>query len=210
MFSYRNVWKRYTQEYVLKDVNLRVEESETILIMGPNGSGKTTLLRLGVGLVRPSKGEIEVDGIDVRSPKAKELLGYLPHSPPLYMDLTVKENLIYYAGLHGMSELPRHVLEAIEGFGLNRFLDRRVRELSYGWKKRVDVLRAVMGLPKVLLMDEPFSGLDDRGRRFMVSLIEELVSKGSSVIFTTPYGDVPLKPDRAVEIRGGSLVELES
>ncbi len=209
MLSYRGVWKRYAQDYVLKDVNLVLEEGEAVLVLGPNGSGKTTLLKLGIGLIRPSKGEVRVGEIDVRSPEAKRFLGYLPHFPPLYLDLTVRENLKYYSGLYGMKELPEHVLEALKGFDLDKFLDRKVRELSYGWRKRVDVLRAIMGLPKVLLMDEPFSGLDLNGRNFMVSLIEELKSRGTSVIFTTPYGDVPVRADRVLEIRGGNLVELK-
>ncbi len=209
MLSYKGVWKRYSQDYVLKDVNLVLGEGEAVLVMGPNGSGKTTLLKLGVGLIRPSRGEVKVGEIDVRSPEAKRFLGYLPHSPPLYLDLTVRENLKYYAGLHEMEDLPEHVLEALKGFGLDRFLDRKVRELSYGWRRRVDVLRAIIGLPRVLLMDEPFSGLDLNGRNFMVSLMEGLKSEGTSMIFTTPYGEVPAKADRVLEIRGGNLVELK-
>ncbi len=211
LLVFENVWKRYSAEYILREISLSVGSGETVLVTGPNGSGKTTMLRLGIGLLRPSKGKIYVNGIDVRLPKAKMMLGYLPHTPPLYLDLTVRENLRYYASLYGHDEIPKHVVEAAEGFGLNKYMDRRVRELSYGWRKRVDILRAMIGSPRVLLMDEPFSGLDVQGRRFLISLIRELTGKGCSTLFTAPLGyEVPMSVDKKVEIKGGYLVELKS
>lgn len=207
LLRFEDVWKSFGEGYVLKSVNLSVGEGELVAIVGPNGSGKTTLLRLASGLIAPSKGRVLVRGLDARKTGAKFYLGYIPHHPPLYGDLTVGENLFYYSGLYGQRRLVRTGI--IEELGLADYMDRRVSELSYGWRKRVDIVRALIHDPPLLLMDEPFSGLDDGGRSWLMDLFSRATSQGKSVVITSPRKDLDLEA-RVLEIKGGSLVALTS
>ncbi len=203
LLEFRDVWKSFGNGYVIRGITLSLDRGELVAIVGPNGSGKTTVLRLASGLVAPSKGEVLVGGIDARSPAAKSLLGYVPHYPPLYGDLTVWENLVYYAGLYGYADLS-NVESILEELGLSAFLDRRVAELSYGWRKRVDMVRAILHNPLLLLIDEPFSGLDDVGRRWLRGFLAQSVSAGRTVLLTSPRADIELEA-RVYEIREGRL-----
>ncbi len=203
LLEFRDVWKSFGNGYVIRGITLTLDRGELVAIVGPNGSGKTTILRLASGLIAPSRGEVLVGGKDARRPAAKALLGYVPHYPPLYGDLTVRENLIYYAGLYGYADLSN--VEPILGeLGLDAFLDRRVAELSYGWRKRVDMVRALLHDPPLLLIDEPFSGLDDAGRRWLVDFLTRSVSAGKTVVMTSPRADVELEA-KVYEIREGRL-----
>jgi len=203
LLEFRDVWKSFGSGYVIREITLTLGEGEMIAIVGPNGSGKTTILRLASGLIAPSRGEVLVRGKDARSPAAKALLGYVPHSPPLYGDLTVWENLVYYAGLYGYADLSK-VDSILAELGLDAFLNRRVAELSYGWRKRVDLVRALLHDPPLLLIDEPFSGLDDAGRRWLIEFLIQSVSAGKTVVITSPRADVELGAT-VYEIQGGKL-----
>ena len=207
LLEFRDVWKSFGGGYILKGVNLAVDRGEMAAVVGSNGSGKTTLLRLASGLVAPSRGRVLIDGVDARTTAAKALLGYLPHHPPLYGDLTVRENLLYYAGLYGQVDLDG-VSPVVEDLGLSPMMDRRVAELSYGWRKRVDLVRTLIHDPPLLLLDEPFSGLDDRGRGWLSGFLAREVSSGKAVVMTSPRRDLP--PDRVYEIREGSLIVAPS
>ncbi len=203
LLEFRDVWKSFGDGYVIRGITLSLDGGELVAIVGPNGSGKTTILRLASGLVAPSRGEVLVGGRDARSPAAKSFLGYVPHYPPLYGDLTVRENLIYYAGLYGYADLS-NVQPILGELGLDAFLDRRVAELSYGWRKRVDMVRALLHDPPLLLIDEPFSGLDDAGRSWLIEFLTHSVSEGRTVLITSPRADVELEA-RVYEIREGRL-----
>ena len=203
LLEFRDVWKSFGDGYVIRGITLSLDRGELVAIVGPNGSGKTTILRLASGLVAPSRGEVLVGGRDARSPAAKSLLGYVPHYPPLYGDLTVRENLIYYAGLYGYADLS-NVQPILGELGLDVLLDRRVAELSYGWRKRVDMVRALLHDPPLLLIDEPFSGLDDAGRRWLTEFLTRSVLEGRTVLITSPRADVELEA-RVYEIKGGRL-----
>ena len=199
ILKFEDVWKGYGEDYVLREVGLRVYEGDLVAVVGPNGSGKTTLLRLAAGLLAPSRGSVLVGGIDARRPEAKRFLGLVPHQPLLYPDLTARENLVYYAGLHGLPDLGS-VEPLIERLELGRYMDRRISELSYGWRKRVDFVRALIHTPKLLLLDEPLSGLDERGRGFVIRLLRELTERGIAVIYTTP---------NPADVIGGRVARIE-
>lgn len=211
LLEFRDVWKRYASDYVLREVNLAVDVGSFLAVVGPNGSGKTTLLRLASGLIAPSKGEVLISGKNARRPEAKKLLGYVPHQPPLYGDLTVEENLLYYAGLHGIEGLET-IEDLLEDMGLRDYMDRRVGELSYGWRKRVDIARALLPDPPLLLMDEPFSGLDEVARSWLRDLFIEAISGGRrAVVITSPHPE-DLRDDlkgvkvKVAEIREGRII----
>jgi len=166
MILAKNVWKRLGSKWVLKGINLCV--SGIHILNGPNGSGKTTLVRIMSGLMEPSKGVVHIDG-------GPRNLGVVLHNPLLYPELTVRENLELYGKLYGVDYKDKADL-----LGVRRYMDTPVRELSFGWRRRVDVVRAILHEPRNLILDEPFTGLDTEARDLLVGLLNEY--KGSVLI----------------------------
>ncbi|WP_457549064.1 ABC transporter ATP-binding protein [Archaeoglobus sp.] len=183
MIELEDVWKRFGERWILKGVKLRLERGIYALV-GDNGTGKTTLLKIVAGLIKPSRGVVKILGKDLRKFKDyKRFLGVLLHENVLYEELTVGENLKFYAKAYGVfSDLAR---EVFDDFGLERFENSKVKELSFGWKKRVNFVRALINDPKIVLLDEPFAGLDDVARETVKELMLRL-SKDRVVVFTSP------------------------
>jgi ABC-type multidrug transport system ATPase subunit len=168
MILIKDLWKRLGKRWVLVNVNLMVKG--TYLLTGPNGSGKTTLVRLIAGLLEPSRGIVEVDG-------GSRNLGIVLHNPLLYPDLTVRENLELYGELYGVD-----YRDKLDLLGISRYMDVPVRELSFGWRRRVDVVRAIIHEPRNLVLDEPLTGLDDEARDSLISLLNDY---GGSLLITS-------------------------
>ncbi|HKH40314.1 MAG TPA: ABC transporter ATP-binding protein [Solirubrobacterales bacterium] len=159
----------------LPGVDLRVEPGQSVAVIGPNGSGKSTLLRILAGLLRPSGGVVSVLGCDLpkETHRLRGRVGYLGHEPLLYRDLSPRENLGLSAALHG---LDREVIEPriealLDAVGMTARADDRVAELSAGMKQRIDICRAVLHEPELLLLDEPDAHLDPDARRRLTPLI---------------------------------------
>jgi heme exporter protein A len=163
----------------LAGVSARLEPGESLAVLGPNGSGKSTLLRILAGLLRPSGGEISVLGcaLPKETHRLRGRVGYLGHEPLLYRDLSPRENLDLVAALHGLDSAASaaHIEELLEGVGMARRGGDRVAELSAGMKQRVDICRAVLPGPELLLLDEPDAHLDEEARR----LVEPLIGPGT-------------------------------
>ena len=184
----RDVWKRYSYSrgWVLRGVSLCLSQGTGYLVLGPNGSGKTTLLRMLVGLVRPSRGRVTVAGRPPQSVEAKRLMGVVLHHSLLYDELTVRENLEYYARLYGVRGYSPDGDPVVEALGLKRYLEARAGELSFGWKKRANIARALLHRPRLLAIDEPFTGLDDEASKALAGLLQDLVERGVTVVATSP------------------------
>ena len=182
----RDVWKRYRTGWVLRGVELHVEAGGSALILGANGSGKTTLLRIIAGLVRPTRGEVKVLGGTPLDPRVRSRLGLVPHYSLLYSEMSVRENLDYYSRLYGVEGYRPEEDPVVETLGLKKYLDRRVEELSFGWRRRADIARALLHKPRLLLIDEPFTGLDDAAQRALASLLSRLRREGVTIIATSP------------------------
>ena len=159
----------------LDGVDLRVDPGGSLAVLGPNGSGKSTLLRILAGLLRPSSGEVSVLGCDLpkETHRLRGRVGYLGHDPLLYRDLTPRENLELVAALHGIgSEVAGPRIEVLlEAVGMSLRADDRVAELSAGMKQRIDICRAVLHEPELLLLDEPDAHLDPEARLRIAPLI---------------------------------------
>lgn len=159
----------------LDGVDLRVDPGASLAVLGPNGSGKSTLLRILAGLLRPTSGEVSVLGYDLpkETHRLRGRVGYLGHDPLLYRDLTPRENLELVAALHGIgSEVAGPRIEVLlEAVGMSVRADDRVAELSAGMKQRIDICRAVLHEPELLLLDEPDAHLDPEARRRIAPLI---------------------------------------
>ncbi len=203
----KNVWKRYLRAgWVLRGIDLDLAPGTMASLIGSNGSGKTTLLRIIAGLTKPSKGEVRIAGHNPASLIAKSVLGVVLDKPLLYRELTVRENLAYYSSLYGV-DLDIEDYWVVELIGLNKYLDRRVEELSYGWKRRADIARALLHSPRVILVDEVFTGLDEEGVKALSALFDELVGKGSTVLVASPQKSAVkhLKTDYVFYLKDGRL-----
>jgi heme exporter protein A len=159
----------------LADVELRVEPGESVAVLGPNGSGKSTLLRILAGLLRPSSGAVSVLGCDLpkETHRLRGRVGYLGHEPLLYRDLTPRENLELAAALHGLEPeaAAARIGRLLDAVGMSTRAGDRVAELSAGMRQRIDICRAVLHEPDLLLLDEPDAHLDPEARRRIAPLI---------------------------------------
>ena len=183
----RNVSKYYGDLAALEGAQLRVGPGESILLYGPNGAGKTTLLRLLATIARPSEGEVLFEGRNVRqrAAEAKAAIGFVSHPTFLYGDLTVRENLEFFATLFALPEPEKKITAALEFFTLGGRIQTPVRKLSRGLQQRVSLARALLHEPKFLLLDEPFTGLDAATTTALETVMRQFPAEGRTVVFST-------------------------
>jgi ABC-type multidrug transport system ATPase subunit len=167
--------REFGERPALAGVDLKLERGRSLAVLGPNGSGKSTLLRILAGLLRPSGGEVSVLGwaLPKETYRLRGRVGYLGHEPLLYRDLTPRENLRLAAALHGLDEAPAEMRIGglLAAVGMERRGDDRVAELSAGMRQRIDICRAVLHEPELLLLDEPDAHLDPQAREEIAPLI---------------------------------------
>ena len=205
--------RRYGRRRALGPVSLTVRAGECLALFGPNGAGKTTLLRCLAGLLRPTAGAVELLGRPLRSdPAARGAIGLLSHHSMLHEQLTVRENLAFAAALHGLTGDAAST--AIDGvlarLDLHGRADMPVRALSRGWQQRTSIARAIVHAPSLLLLDEPYTGLDVAGARALTSLLRLLRDAGAALVLVTH--DVTEGLDlatRAAVLVDGALVHEE-
>ena len=154
--------RAYGRRQVLRDIDLTVSAGEAVAVAGPNGAGKTTLLRVLAGLARPDRGEVRLDGRPLRrdAPEVRRAVGLVSHQTLLYDDLTLHENLTFAARLYGLPTPAGAARAALDEAGLGARADESPRRLSRGLAQRAAIARALLHRPRVLLLDEPFTGLD--------------------------------------------------
>jgi heme ABC exporter ATP-binding subunit CcmA len=179
------VWKYYGDFPALREIRLNVQAGSTVALLGRNGAGKTTLLRILAGLSKPSKGKIRVKGADARLEATRRRIGVLGHGISLYDELSATENLLLFGRLYGLPDPAKRAAEMLERTGLDRVRDGLVREFSRGMRQRLAVARVFMHDPDLLLLDEPFTALDDRAIAVLHSLIAEIHQKGGTVVMST-------------------------
>ena len=186
--SVEKLIKKYGSDEVLKGVDLKIAEGEFYALMGPNGSGKTTLASIIVSVRSPTSGRIEVFG--KKPENSKELIGYVPQDNFSSPILTGKENLMYFAGLLGYSKNAgeKIVNELLNKIGLSEDADKRVADYSGGMRKRLEVATVLFPGIKILILDEPTTGLDPSARRKFLGLIEELRKEETTILLITHIG----------------------
>ena len=194
----------------VRDVSFEVQRGEILGLLGPNGAGKTTTIKMLMGLIYPSKGKAEIFGRPVPTLESKRDLGFLPESPYFYDYLTGEELLDLMGRLCGLDRATRRRRggELLERVGLGPAKDRPLRKYSKGMLQRIGLAQALLNDPKLVVLDEPMSGLDPIGRKEVRDLIAELRAEGRTVLFSTHIlSDVELLCDRVAIIAGGTLRE---
>jgi ABC-2 type transport system ATP-binding protein len=188
-----NLTKRFGHFVAASDLTFEVHAGEIFGFLGANGAGKTTAIRMLCGLLSPSSGKATVAGYDVyrNSEQIKKSIGYMSQKFSLYEDLTVMENIRFYAGIYGLSdkEIKNKSEQLIERLGLKEETKKLVRELPLGWKQKLSFSVAVVHEPKIVFLDEPTSGVDPVTRRQFWDLIYEAADKGMTIFITTHYMD---------------------
>ena len=181
-----SIERRFGASRVLRGVSLSVRPGECHLVVGPNGAGKSTLLRILAGLARPSAGELRILGNSLSGDHAaRRGVGLLSHQTYLYDDLTAAENLEFAARLHGLPNPGETARLGIGAVGLAGRADDRLRQLSRGMVQRVAIARALLAEPQLLLLDEPFTGLDPEASQRVVELLRGQLSLGRGVVLVS-------------------------
>jgi heme ABC exporter ATP-binding subunit CcmA len=201
--------KSYGLKPVLRDVNLVVQRGERMALLGANGVGKTTLLRILAGLTRPNAGTACIDGLDcVRdAQQVRSRLGFVAHQPYLYEELTAWENLLFFGQMYSVAHVEERARKLLQQVGLERRIHERVATLSRGQVQRLSWARALLHSPRLLLLDEPETGLDTEGIELIQALWTKHTEQGGTSLFTTHQLERALAlSDRAVTLRGGKIV----
>ena len=183
--SISGVWKFYGDYPALRDISFDVAPGACLALIGRNGAGKTTLLRILAGLSRSTKGEIRIFDQDARTEGTRQRIGVLGHGIGVYEELSAYENLRLFARLYGLTNPGKTALEWLERTGLERVRDGLVREFSRGMRQRLAVARAFLHRPQVLLLDEPFTALDDRAIKVLQDLLHSSLADGGTIIMST-------------------------
>jgi heme ABC exporter ATP-binding subunit CcmA len=200
--------KTFGARLVLDGVTMEVRPGEAVALLGANGAGKTTLLKIVATLVRPSRGTVAVGGIDAaRDPDAvRRLVGLVAHGAHLYEDLTALENLRFWTTLAGRDARRETLVAALAEVELDRLAGERVRTLSAGMRRRLTLARLALAQPRVLLLDEPFAGLDQRAKKWLGERLEAFKAGGGAVLMAThSFGRELATADRLAILAGGRL-----
>jgi heme ABC exporter ATP-binding subunit CcmA len=179
------VWKFYGDYPALRDISFPVEPGGCMALIGRNGAGKTTLLRIIAGLSRAARGNVKVCGADTRDRATRRQIGVIGHGISLYDELSASENLYLFARVYGLADPGRAVSEWLERTGLEKVRDGLVREFSRGMRQRLAVARAFLHGPSVLLLDEPFTALDDRAIALLQTLLRDAIAEGRTIVLST-------------------------
>jgi heme exporter protein A len=179
------VWKFYGDYPALRDISFTVNKGACLALLGRNGAGKTTLLRILAGLTRPGRGRVMLLGEDARAVETRRRIGVLGHGIGIYDELSAFENLRLFGRLYGMENPAKTAKEWLARTGLERVQDGLVREFSRGMRQRLAVARAFLHNPALLLLDEPFTALDDRAIAVLQQLLAEARGRGCTIIMST-------------------------
>jgi ABC-2 type transport system ATP-binding protein len=213
MIEILNLSKNYGDFAALKNLNLTIPDGELFCFLGPNGAGKTTTIKILTGLLHADSGSALIDGLDIRDNplKVKQRIGYIPDTPYLYDRLTTTEFFLFTGRLYNIdsAESARYMEEAFDMFGLNEHRAALVKELSHGLRQRLIYATTFLHKPSVMLIDEPFVGLDPYTIRLIKNLLHKHTASGGSILLTTHILAIAEDiADRIGIIHHGELVAL--
>jgi len=206
--SINHITKLYGQQKALNDVSFNISSGEIVGFLGPNGAGKSTLMKIICCYLPPSDGTIKVCGLDVmeQSMEVRKKVGYLPEHNPLYLDMYVKEYLEFVGRFYHVQNLNKRVAEMVEMTGLTVEQNKKIGQLSKGYRQRVGLAQAIIHDPQVLILDEPTTGLDPNQLSEIRALIKELGKNKTVMLSTHIMQEVEAICERAIVINQGEIV----
>jgi ABC-type multidrug transport system ATPase subunit len=210
--SVSNISKSYKDVNALQNISFEVNSNELFGLIGPDGAGKTTLFRLLTTLLIPSEGSATIAGFDIVTDykKIRNNVGYMPGKFSLYQDLTVEENLSFFATIFGTTIAENYDLIKDIYIQIEPFKERRAGKLSGGMKQKLALCCALIHKPKVLFLDEPTTGVDPVSRKEFWEMLKRLQKKGITILVSTPYMDEAALCDRIALIQNGKILEIDT
>ncbi|MEW5797988.1 MAG: ABC transporter ATP-binding protein [Bacteroidota bacterium] len=205
-----NVSKKFGEVVAVDALSLQVQKGEMFALVGPDGVGKTTLIRMLCGIVKPDDGTLSVMGFDVRREidEVKKRIGYLSQKFSLYGDLTIDENIEFFAEIHGVWDYKARREELLEFTRLTPFRSRLAEKLSGGMKQKLALACTLVHTPEIIFLDEPTTGVDPVSRRDFWKVLSSLLKTGITIVMTTPYLDEAERCNRVALMNEGKLMVL--
>ncbi|KAB2488213.1 ABC transporter ATP-binding protein [Priestia endophytica] len=212
MLEIRDLSKKIGKDFVVKNINLTVNKGEILGLLGPNGAGKTTIIKMIVGLYKPYKGSIFIDGLNQKNDIEKYLnsLGAMIENPDMYKFMTGWKNLKQFSRIYqGISD--KDIEEIVETVGLTKSIHKKFRTYSLGMKQRLGIAQALLHKPKLLILDEPTNGLDPNGVHELRKYLKNLCDNGMSILISSHLlSEMELMCDRVAFIKNGELLSVNS
>jgi ABC-2 type transport system ATP-binding protein len=207
-----NISKSYNDTNALRNVSLQVEKGELFGLIGPDGAGKTTLMRILITLLLPDSGLAKLDGLDAVNDfkKIRHIVGYMPGRFSLYQDLSVEENLHFFATVFGTTVEENYDLIRDIYYQIEPFKTRRAGQLSGGMKQKLALSCALVHKPKILILDEPTTGVDAVSRKEFWEMLKNLQKKNITIMVSTPYMDEANLCDRVALIQKGQILDVDT
>ena len=205
--AFERVEKRYGGLFALRRVSLRIEPGEFVALFGPNGSGKTTLLRMAALLVRPSAGRVYHPGAEnLPGDAVRRQIGLVGHKTLAYDELSARENLIFFARLYGLENPVERAEDALAAVGLGKRAGDAASTFSRGMRQRLAIARALVTQPRLLLFDEPATGLDRQGREWLYETFRTLHRAGATMVISTHDEELAALAGRSVYLQAGRMI----
>ena len=213
MIEVKDITKQYGKQKVIKKMSFTVEKGEILGFLGPNGAGKSTTMNMLTGYLAPTEGRIYINGIDLLEQplEAKKHIGYLPEQPPLYMEMIVKDYLIFVAKLKGVAkkEREKEIQRVMSLVQIEDVSGRLIKNMSKGYKQRIGLAGALVGAPSVLILDEPTVGLDPKQIIEIRHLIKDLSQEYTVILSSHILSEISAVCDRIMIINKGEIVVSE-
>ena len=202
-----NLTKKFGEQTALNNINIEIKKNEIIGLLGPNGAGKSTLMKSVVGVIKIDEGKIIFDGKDITENEvfSKKNIGFLPENNPLYQEMYVKEYLQFVANIHGISN--EKVEEIIDLVGITPEKNKKISQLSKGYKQRVGLAQAILHEPNLLILDEPTNGLDPNQIVEIRNVIKEIGKEKTVILSTHIMQEVEALCSRVILIHNGNIVQ---
>ena len=214
MITVKNVCKKYGSFVAVDNISFEIDDGEIIGLLGPNGSGKSTTMNMLTGFIEPTSGEILINGVNIskKSKKAKSNIGYMPENVPLYKDLTVKEFINYMAELKYVKgkDKKNMVSDIMAKTNLTDVQNKLIKNLSRGYKQRVSMAGALVGSPKILILDEPTVGLDPKQITEIRNLIKSLAKDHTIIISSHILSEISQMCKKVIILNKGKLIAIDT
>lgn len=189
----KNLYKSYDKgkSFAVRNLDMHIGKNEIFGLLGPNGAGKTTLISMMCGLLKPTSGEIIIDGLNFSGNKNLifKKIGVVPQEYALYPTLTAQENLSYFGSLYNLhgKELKQRIQDGLEKVGLHEFRNKAIKNFSGGMKRRINLLTGILHRPEILFLDEPTVGVDIQSKEVILGILKELNENGTTIVYTSHH-----------------------